>query len=69
YDPSGGCYISPDPISIYGGVNNYSYVRNPIAYIDPFGLDELYALVASKDGWFDVMEWGKKNPVGQVYLR
>ncbi|MEI7252153.1 AHH domain-containing protein, partial [Pectobacterium versatile] len=38
YDPSGGCYISPDPISILGGDNNYGYVHNPVDWIDPFGL-------------------------------
>ncbi|MBI0473304.1 RHS repeat domain-containing protein, partial [Pectobacterium parmentieri] len=38
YDPSGGCYISPDPISILGGEGNYAYVPNPIRWIDPFGL-------------------------------
>ncbi|WP_275900541.1 RHS repeat-associated core domain-containing protein, partial [Pectobacterium brasiliense] len=38
YDPSGGCYISPDPISILGGDNNYGYVHNPVNWIDPFGL-------------------------------
>ncbi|WP_205624388.1 RHS repeat-associated core domain-containing protein [Pectobacterium carotovorum] len=38
YDPSGGCYISPDPISILGGENNYGYTHNPIGWIDPFGL-------------------------------
>ncbi|ASY79808.1 hypothetical protein BJK05_07280 [Pectobacterium polaris] len=38
YDPSSGCYISPDPISILGGDNNYGYVHNPVDWIDPFGL-------------------------------
>ncbi|WP_080765690.1 AHH domain-containing protein [Pectobacterium brasiliense] len=38
YDPSCGCYISPDPISILGGDNNYGYVHNPVDWIDPFGL-------------------------------
>ncbi|ACX86474.1 YD repeat protein [Pectobacterium parmentieri WPP163] len=38
YDPSGGCYISPDPISILGGENNYGYVQNPLDWVDPFGL-------------------------------
>ncbi|AFI90760.1 RHS repeat-associated core domain-containing protein [Pectobacterium parmentieri] len=38
YDPSGGCYISPDPISVLGGDNNYGYVHNPVGWVDPFGL-------------------------------
>ncbi|MCL6318242.1 type IV secretion protein Rhs [Pectobacterium atrosepticum] len=38
YDPSGGCYISPDPIGIRGGLNLYAYVKNPVNWIDPKGL-------------------------------
>ncbi|WP_240355232.1 RHS repeat-associated core domain-containing protein, partial [Pectobacterium brasiliense] len=38
YDPSGGCYISPDPIGIAGGESNYGYVQNPTCWVDPFGL-------------------------------
>lgn len=38
YDPSAGCYISPDPIGLLGGSNPYSYVHNPLAWIDPWGL-------------------------------
>ncbi|MCE9732383.1 RHS repeat-associated core domain-containing protein [Pectobacterium sp. IFB5596] len=38
YDPSGGCYISPDPVSILGGESNYGYVQNPLDWVDPFGL-------------------------------
>ncbi|WP_156107297.1 RHS repeat-associated core domain-containing protein, partial [Pectobacterium betavasculorum] len=38
YDPNGGCYISPDPIGIAGGDNNYGYVQNPLDWVDPLGL-------------------------------
>ncbi|WP_275552152.1 RHS repeat-associated core domain-containing protein [Aeromonas salmonicida] len=38
YDPQGACYISPDPIGILGGENNYGYVPNPVNWIDPLGL-------------------------------
>ncbi len=38
YDPAGGCYVSPDPIGIAGGHNNYAYAPNPISWIDPLGL-------------------------------
>ncbi|MDR2809406.1 MAG: hypothetical protein LBB84_02450 [Tannerellaceae bacterium] len=37
--------------------------------IDPWGLDELYALIATKDGWYPVMEYGKKAPIREVYLK
>ncbi|SHH18802.1 DNA/RNA non-specific endonuclease [Pectobacterium carotovorum] len=38
YDPAGGCYVSPDPIGVLGGENNYGYVHNPMCWVDPFGL-------------------------------
>jgi hypothetical protein len=30
---------------------------------------ELYYLVATKDGFYDVMTWGSKAPTGRIYLR
>ncbi|MFP1774405.1 RHS repeat-associated core domain-containing protein, partial [Lonsdalea quercina] len=38
YDPAGGGYISPDPIGVLGGLNQYAYVRNPLVCTDPLGL-------------------------------
>ncbi|MFP1853859.1 RHS repeat-associated core domain-containing protein, partial [Lonsdalea quercina] len=38
YDPAGGGYISPDPIGVLGGENNYQYAPNPLVWIDPLGL-------------------------------
>ncbi|MCL5247603.1 hypothetical protein M4I21_17420 [Cellulophaga sp. 20_2_10] len=32
-------------------------------------MKELYALLAQKDGWYPVMEWGKKNPIGEMFLK
>ncbi|WP_459349636.1 RHS repeat-associated core domain-containing protein, partial [Pectobacterium versatile] len=34
----GGQYISPDPIGVLGGDDNYGYVPNPNTWVDPFGL-------------------------------
>ena len=70
YDPRIGNYISQDPIRLMGNNPNvYAYVHDVNRNIDLFGLDELYALVASKDGWFPVFEYGKKAPVGEMYLK
>jgi RHS repeat-associated protein len=38
YAPEQGCFIHQDPIRIWGGDNLAAYGRNPIRYIDPWGL-------------------------------
>ena len=38
YSPGEGRFINQDPIGLNGGFNSYQYARNPIAWIDPFGL-------------------------------
>jgi RHS repeat-associated protein len=44
YDPYTARYISQDPIGLAGGENAYSYVPNPLAWIDPLGLSGLSGL-------------------------
>ncbi|QFS58266.1 type IV secretion protein Rhs [Pseudomonas chlororaphis subsp. aurantiaca] len=38
YNPSSGRFLTPDPIKLAGGVNNYQYVPNPTGWVDPLGL-------------------------------
>lgn len=38
YDPVAGQYLSPDPLGLGAGANEYGYCPNPIAWRDPFGL-------------------------------
>ncbi|WP_272896770.1 RHS repeat-associated core domain-containing protein, partial [Aeromonas cavernicola] len=38
YQPDTGRFISPDPIGLAGGINNYQYAPNPIGWVDPLGL-------------------------------
>lgn len=38
YNPSTGCYLTPAPIKLAGGLNNYQYVNNPTGWVDPLGL-------------------------------
>ncbi len=54
YSPSDGCHIQPDPIGLAGGNPTlYAYVSDLNLKIDPFGLDDLYVLIANAAGWYD----------------
>ncbi|CDH21472.1 Complete genome; segment 11/17 [Xenorhabdus bovienii str. kraussei Quebec] len=55
YSPETAQYISPDPIGLMGGVNPYSYVHNPVNFIDPLGL--------AGDDCGKQLKLSSKNPV------
>ncbi|WP_176244488.1 MULTISPECIES: RHS repeat-associated core domain-containing protein, partial [unclassified Pseudomonas] len=38
YDPDAGRYLTPDPVKLAGGLNQYRYVPNPTGWVDPLGL-------------------------------
>jgi RHS repeat-associated protein len=38
YNPGTGRFLTPDPIKLAGGLNNYQYVPNPTGWVDPMGL-------------------------------
>jgi len=40
YDPASGCYTQMDPIGLLGGLNTYTYVVDPLGWVDPLGLSE-----------------------------
>ena len=41
YDPLAARYVSPDPLGLTAGPNQYMYVGNPLAWIDPLGLTKV----------------------------
>ncbi len=41
--PTGGCYTQMDPIGLQGGLNTYTYVVDPLGWVDPLGLQSLCA--------------------------
>ncbi|MHC8319416.1 RHS repeat-associated core domain-containing protein [Pseudomonas sp. GB2N2] len=38
YDPQVGRYLTPDPVKLAGGLNQYRYALNPTGWVDPLGL-------------------------------
>ncbi|MGF6328943.1 RHS repeat-associated protein [Pseudomonas sp. BS3782 TE3695] len=38
YDPEVARYLTPDPIKLAGGLNQYQYTPNPTGWVDPLGL-------------------------------
>ncbi len=38
YNPANGRFMTPDPIGLAGGLNNYQYVSNPTGWVDPLGV-------------------------------
>ena len=68
YDPNAGSYISQDPIGLVGENHTlYSHVKSPNSQLDLLGLD-VYALVATHDGWYPVYEYGTKDPIAYTKL-
>ncbi len=63
YSPDTGQFINQDPIGLLGGLNNYQYAPNPIAWIDPLGLCKEHENIANKTPDFIVSPGGTVFPV------
>ncbi|SDO69144.1 RHS repeat-associated core domain-containing protein [Pseudomonas arsenicoxydans] len=49
YNPGTGRFLTPDPIKLAGGLNNYQYVPNPTGWVDPLGLNGCPGAGGSQD--------------------
>ncbi|MHA0917724.1 RHS repeat-associated core domain-containing protein [Kosakonia cowanii] len=61
YDPAGGCYTQMDPIGLAGGLNTYTYVVDPLVWVDPLGLVREPIIFLPEGG--DVLHPGTVDPV------
>ncbi|WP_429088472.1 RHS repeat domain-containing protein, partial [Aeromonas veronii] len=65
YQPETGRFITPDPIGLAGGLNNYQYAPNPIGWVDPLGLhNEIGICPGLKEQLLksdSASEWGTLN--------
>jgi RHS repeat-associated protein len=67
YNPNTGRFITPDPIGLAGGLNNYQYVPNPTGWVDPLGLVvKRGSCPADSDGRSNVLPRGTVFE-GEVY--
>lgn len=70
YDPRHGRFLSPDPLGLYGGLNEYAYTLNPVGWIDPLGLIMVYRNLRSNEdpskGLSAVQPGRDMTPAGHV---
>ncbi len=65
YDSDVGAFISKDPVGLEGGTNVYLYVRNPIGWIDPWGLVNAPASLPDTPGVYIITN-GNTSYVGNA---
>lgn len=63
YDPTSGRYLTKDPLGTLGEFNAYAYGPNPVAWIDPLGLQH-HMDVFGPVGWDGAARPHSTSPVG-----
>jgi RHS repeat-associated protein len=63
YDPEVGRYLTPDPIKLAGGLNQYQYTPNPTGWVDPLGL----STCPGGDGC-EKPSFGEQDPTGKAVI-
>ncbi|QNQ18546.1 hypothetical protein HF650_01585 [Kosakonia sp. SMBL-WEM22] len=62
YDPASGCYTQMDPIGLLGGLNTYTYVIDPLGWVDPLGLCKVDLTEHRKDHILNRHRHGANKP-------
>ncbi|MDC9603726.1 RHS repeat domain-containing protein [Xenorhabdus griffiniae] len=63
FSPVASMYLTPDPLGLNGGLNPYSYVKNPTSWVDPFGLSSFNAFELAQRKAKEVREYSKANGI------
>ena len=65
YNPNTGRFITPDPIGLAGGLNNYQYVPNPTGWVDPLGLTSISKNSPDREGGSNTWNDFQRDHKGQ----
>lgn len=74
YDPGRGGFLSPDPLGLKAGLNEYLYAPNAVNWIDPYGLcpgdseDDPVIVIIDKDKYPEAAQHIEDNGpvIGQI---
>ncbi|KPQ28518.1 MAG: Rhs family protein [Marinobacter excellens HL-55] len=65
YNPNTGRFLTPDPIGLAGGLNNYQYVPNPTGWVDPLGLTSISKDSPDREGGSNTWNDFQRDHKGQ----
>jgi RHS repeat-associated protein len=71
YFPKAGSYLTPDPIGFAGGDDSYTYVQDPVCWMDPLGLsgdDYVTVYHGTTDDPSELRDQGFEKGRGTVFV-